>query len=95
MSLFKIKEEIVMIRVDYSGLNWKLVGKRVQKVHIGGVDEICMGDVYYSKQFDSHFCTTCGMWLDRDKKLKNVPKRPETAFELLLILERIRKKKKE
>ena len=75
-----------MIRVDYSGLNWKDLGHYVNLTHAK-----CGGQVMYSPNYKALFCTTCGIWiyLGKGKQPPAVSStRPATALQALQNLKR-------
>ncbi len=48
-----------MIRVDYSGLDWKKIATPTEMVHYH-----CGGRIWYNWRYDSHFCSLCGKWTE-------------------------------
>ena len=72
-----------MIRVDYSGMNWKKIGIQSNMVHTN-----CGGQVWYSYAFDSYFCSTCGRWVDVRCRndIQDNSDRPSNAVILLNII---------
>lgn len=54
-----------MIRVDYSGLDWNLIGKKT-----GLKCKKCGGDIYLDTKYDARFCSSCGIWVDKKCNFK-------------------------
>lgn len=76
-----------MIRVDYSGLNWKDLGHYVHLTH-----SKCGGQVMYSPNYKALFCSMCGNWIYLGKGKKppaaSSNTRPATALQALQNLKR-------
>lgn len=71
-----------MIRVDYSGLDWKKIGYRANnRIH-----KNCGGEIWYCKKHDAMFCNMCGNWLvniSKDKNREHRSTRPRNAIQVL------------
>lgn len=70
-----------MIRVDYSGLNWKRIATPTEMVH-----HHCGGRIWYCWKYDSHFCSLCGRWTEvknKDAICEYDSNRPNNAIQVL------------
>lgn len=54
-----------MIRVDYSGLDWKKIGIKTKLKC-----RKCGGDIYLATEYDARFCSSCGIWIDKKCNFK-------------------------
>lgn len=70
-----------MIRVDYSGLDWKKVADATEMMHRN-----CGGRIFYSWKYDAHFCSLCGRWTEvkcNDAACEFCRNRPKNAINLI------------
>lgn len=79
-----------MIRVDYSGLDWKKIATKTEMMHHN-----CGGTIYYNWRYDSHFCSLCGKWTEvktKDAVCEFGLNRPKNAIQALNQVNRVNKK---
>lgn len=63
----KLNSTKSQIRVDYSGLDWSLIGEPLEKEERC---HHCGGKIMFCKKYNTKFCSSCGEWV-KDKRPKN------------------------
>ena len=57
-------EEFIMVRVDYSGFDWSILGNKINKTcKYCGYKHL----IHYDKR-DVDFCPSCNKWMDKASK---------------------------